>query len=237
MKIDLEEAIADLQEDIKEKQDQIELIRSIDWNNAVNEETWHMICETPLRTSDLLAKLLKNIFPKAEDINVHCNYVYFKMYGFRCAIPTSRCMGCYIDTSWYEKDNGKPTNPYWSDRAAMKKYFEAKDNKESWEILFKYRFPKLNCYRKWCKFLLWFFKYKWKDDHREEWEKRFKEDEDSFKRRTEKYYATRKEMHDKSKIMFEVLIPDLKRFSEEIHKLNGSWFEIDRIAELEGIEL
>lgn len=237
MKNDIQEAIIDLQEDIREKQDQIELIRSINWDNGVDEETWHKLCETPLRTNGLLGRLLKNVFPDAENINVHCNYVYFKMYGFKCALPTSFCRGCYLDTSWYKKDNGKPITVYWSDKATMKKYFEAKDNKESWEILFNYRLPRLKGYRKWCKFLLWFFKYKWKDDHREEWESKFKECEDSFRRNTEKYYATRKEMHDKSKTMIEVLVPELRRFSDKICKLDGSWFDFEKIAELEGLQI
>ena len=63
MEISVEEAIKDLQEDITEKQNQIELIKNIDWNKPVNEETWHQICDTPLRTSDLLGALVKNIFP------------------------------------------------------------------------------------------------------------------------------------------------------------------------------
>ena len=70
MEISVEEAIKDLQEDITEKQNQIELIKNIDWNKPVNEETWHQICDTPLRTSDLLGFLVKNIFPEAENINI-----------------------------------------------------------------------------------------------------------------------------------------------------------------------
>ena len=72
MKISVEESIKDLQEDIAEKQNQIELIKNIDWNSPVNEETWHQICDTPLRISDLLGVLVKNIFPEAENINVGC---------------------------------------------------------------------------------------------------------------------------------------------------------------------
>ena len=46
------------------------------------EDTWHKICFTSLRTSDLMGRLLKNIFPDAEDIKVDCNYVMFTLYGF-----------------------------------------------------------------------------------------------------------------------------------------------------------
>ena len=166
LEISVEEAIKDLQEDIAEKQNQIELIKNIDWNKPVNEETWHKICDTPLRTSDLLGVLVKNIFPEAENIDVGCNYVSFDLYGFRCALPTSRCNGAYIETGWYKKDNGHPTLPETISQYHMRRYFQAKDDKENWEVLFNERLSSYKSCRKWIKFIMWFGHYKWKNVHR-----------------------------------------------------------------------
>lgn len=238
MEIDVEEAIKELQEDITEKQDQIELIKNIDWNKPVNEETWHEICDTPLRTSDLLGALVKNIFPNAEDINVHCNYVYFNLYGFKCALPTSRCNGIYIETGWYKKDNGKPTSCDTNSQYHMRRYFQAKDNNENWEVLFDERLSNYKPYKKWIKFIMWFGYYKWKNVHREKWEKVFVENQNKLDRMIEKYNQTRKEMHEKTKTMVDIVIPELRRFSTKVYKLNrNDWRTPQEIAEFEGFQI
>ena len=238
MEISVEEVIKDLQEDIAEKQNQIELIKNIDWNKPVNEETWHQICDTPLRTSDLLGVLVKNIFPEAANINVGCNYVYFDLYGFRCALPTSRCNGVYIETGWYQNDNGQPALPETTSQYHMRRYFQAKDNRENWEVLFDIRLSSYKSCRKWIKFIMWFGHYKWKDVHREMWEEVFEENQNKLDRMIEKYNQTRKEMYEKTKRMVEIVIPELKRFSMTVYKLRDSdWRTPQEIAELEGFEL
>ena len=238
MEISVEEAIKDLQEDITEKQNQIELIKNIDWNKPVNEETWHQICDTPLRTSDLLGVLVKNIFPEAENMNIGCNYISFDLYGFRCALPTSRCNGVYIETGWYQKDDGQPTLPETFSQYYMRRYFQAKDNKENWEVLFNERLPSYKSCHKWIKFIMWFGHYKWKKIDRTKWEEVFVENQNKLDRMIEKYNQTRKEMHEKTKIMVEIVIPELKRFSMNVYKLKSSdWRTPQEIAELEGFEL
>ena len=187
----MEEAIKDLQEDIAEKQNKIELIKNIDWNKPVNEETWHQICDTPLRISDLLGVLVKNIFPEAENINIGCNDVSFDLYRFRCALPTSRCNGVYIETGWYQKDDGQPTLPESFSQYHMRKYFQAKDNKENWEVLFNERLSSYTSCHKWIKFIMWFGHYKWKNVHREIWEEAFVENQNKLDRMIEKYNQTR----------------------------------------------
>lgn len=219
----INEALQELQEEINEKQNQISLIKNIDWSKPVDEEVWHEICETPLRSSDLLETIVKNIFPEAENIKVGCNYVYFKLYGFDCGLPTSRCYGVYIKTDWYKKDSGEPCNPYFGSHMNMKKYFDAKDDNKKWDILFKYRFPYQSSYRKWIRFILWFGYYKWKDDHRKEWEEVFKKDEISFKKRVENYCDERKMIHQNSVKMVNILFPELQKFSDKIHTLDSSW--------------
>lgn len=88
MKIEIQEVLETLQSDITEKENQINLIKNIDWTKSVTEEGWHQICETLLRTSDSLCDLLKNTFPNATDIKLGMNYVNFNLYGFKCLLPT-----------------------------------------------------------------------------------------------------------------------------------------------------
>ena len=88
---DVSDAIKELNREIDETQNKIAIVKSIDFSKPVTEKQWHTICETPLRSSDLLAVLVKNTFPLAENIVVHCNYVYFDMLGFKVQIPTSHC--------------------------------------------------------------------------------------------------------------------------------------------------
>lgn len=232
---DINKALQELQEEIDEKQNQMSLIKNIDWSKPVDEETWHEICETPLRSSDLLSIIVKNIFTEAEKIKIGCNYVYFNLYGFDCGLPTSRCNGIYIKTDWYEKDNGEPCNPYFGNHANIKKYFCAKDSGENWEILFKYRLPHMNSYKKWLRFFLWFGYYKWKNDHKKEWEEILKNDENSFKERVEKYREKRNMIHQNSMKMIDVLIPELKKFSDKIHTLDGNWYKVEDIIKWENL--
>lgn len=232
------EAIAKLELDIKEKQSQIDLIKSIDFESRVDEDKWHMICETPLRNSDLLIEFVKSIFKNAIDVSVGCNYVKFNLYGFKCAIPTSRCNGIEVDTTWYEKDRSEPKkeNIYCADRYYMKKYFDALDKHESWKILFKYRLPRLSGYRTWVKFLLWFCKYKWKDAHREKWEEEFKKDEQAYEINVKQYHVKREEIHKMSIRFRDELLPELYTFTNRVRKYIGNNYEPKDILELEGLK-
>lgn len=227
--------LQELQEIIDEKQNQMDLIKNIDWSKPVNEEIWYEICKTPLRSSDLLGVMAKNIFPDAENVNVYCNYVYFSLDGFECALPTSRRKGVCIKTDWYKKDNGKPSNPYLANHSVMKKYFNAKDNGEYWDVLFKYRLPRLSSYKRWTRFILWFGYYKWKSDNREKWEEIFENDESSFIEEVNEYYEERKIIHDNAEKMVKVVIPKLKKFSDKIYRFNNSWYDIEEIIEWENL--
>ena len=61
MEKDVLEAISRIDEEIKDLQSQKELIEAFDFSKPVDEDTWHKICETPLRSSNLLTVLVKNI--------------------------------------------------------------------------------------------------------------------------------------------------------------------------------
>lgn len=162
MQDEVSKAINEIKEQITELENQITFINSIDFSKPITE----------LRNSNLLGLIVKNIFPEAEDINVHCNYVYFTLLGFEVQIPTSMCRGINVKTDWYIKDDGKPVLEYSPVVERMKEYFELVDNKVGWYERAKVRLTYGKSCKKWVLFLAWWLRYKWKNPHREIYMKR-----------------------------------------------------------------
>jgi len=218
MKIEIQEVLETLQSDITEKENQINLIKNIDWTKSVTEEEWHQICETLLRTSDSLCDLLKNTFPNATDIKLGMNYVNFNLYGFKCLLPTSIYEEILVDMSW-NKNLKKPTleNTMNQFERNMREYFKSVDSHESWLKLFDLRFLQFKHYKKWIKFILWFGKYKWKNVHREKWEEQFKNTEERVTEKLNLYKKEKREIEEKNKILHEKLLPELYQFTKNVY--------------------
>lgn len=71
---------------------QQQLITSIDFNTyKPTEKQWHRLMEidSVRANSKITGKLISNIFPDATDIQVGCNYVFFKLNNIKCRISTS----------------------------------------------------------------------------------------------------------------------------------------------------
>lgn len=218
MKIEMQEVLETLQSDITEKENQINLIKNIDWTKSVTEEEWHQICETLLRTSDSLCDLLKNTFPNATDIKLGMNYVNFNLYGFKCLLPTSIYEEILVDMSW-NKNLKKPTleNTMNQFERNMREYFKSVDSHESWLKLFDLRFLQFKHYKKWIKFILWFGKYKWKNVHREKWEEQFKNTEERVTEKLNLYKKEKREIEEKNKILHKKLLPELYQFTKNVY--------------------
>ena len=233
VKKEVEKSLTILGEEIAERQEQIELIKNIDFSKPIDEETWHKICETPLRSSDILAVLVKNTFPLATNIVVHCNYVYFEISGFSIQIPTSRAIGINVSLDWYERNKKKPTAIYHNESTyIMKKYFEAVDRKAGWYELAKLRIRhrgKLDL------FIKWWFKYKWKPVHREQWEEVFAVDEKNYEARVKLYYAKQKLMRTKCEMLVNVILPIIDEFSTVHRAYNQSGLTIADLRNYENI--
>lgn len=223
MEKDVIDAIKENEEEINKLKNQNAFMQTIDFSKSVDEETWHKICETPLRTSQLLKILVKNTFPEAEDIVVHCNYVYFTLLGFKIQIPTYRRQGINIDTSWYKMDWGMPQLYLSEAQTNMLNYYEALDNGESWRTLAKLRLP---YYKDWFLRFAWFFKYKWKKLDRDSFEKQIKENEDNLEKRIKNYKQERKDMHDKALRLRDTALPMLDKFSTVHRNYNDSCMTI-----------
>ena len=225
MEKDVIDAIQENEEEINKLKSQNAFMQTIDFSKPVDEETWHKICETPLRTSQLLGILVKNTFPEAEDIVVHCNYVYFTLLGFKVQIPTYRSQGINVDADWYKRDRGTPQLHLSEAQKNMVKYYEALDNGESWRTLAKLRLHYTNSilkYKDWFLPFAWFFKYKWKKLDRNKFERQIKEMEDNLEKRIENYKQERKDMHDKALLLRETVLPMLDKFSIVHRNYNDS---------------
>lgn len=207
-------AVKSLETDIETKKEQINLLKKLNLKEPITEEEWHEICETPLRSSEIMAQLLKNIFPNAEDIIVHANYVYFNMYGFKLQIPTSRQYGINVNTLWYNSDyKTKEIFKYTQNTLSMKKYFDAVDDNANWYTLAKLRL--LGSDKKYILFFRWFLKYKWKDPHREEWEKIFKQEEEDYQKRMKEHEKYVQKTIEKIFTLCNKLLPEINKFSSE----------------------
>ena len=95
-------AIDIIRSDIADKQEQIKYIEELDVTRPVTEEQWTYICNTPLRTSDILIDIVKAIFPNCEKVELHEEVVEFCLHGFECYISTMGIHGIGIDMSWYK---------------------------------------------------------------------------------------------------------------------------------------
>lgn len=212
------EALNHIQKDINNLEKQKETIKNIDLNKSVTETEWHNICLTPLRNTTIMKKLLKNIFPNATDIKVRANDVLFTLYGFECSIPTwiGKCIN--LNMSWnYELK--EPTIESFMSRSeySMRLYFETLDNHGQWELLFNYRLPTYKNSKKIIKFFMWFWKYKWKNVHREKWEEQFKNTEERVTEKLNLYKKEKREIEEKNKILHEKLLPELYQFTKNVY--------------------
>lgn len=153
--ITIAEAIQDIDLEIDDLLEQKHILQALNVNEVVTEQNWHKICHTSLRTSDIMEKLCKNIFPEAEDIKVGCNYVSFVLYDFNCYIPTSNITGIEVDLSWFKKLK-KPKLDDFETRECIKlrNLLNASTDEEKMDILM----PHIK--NKYKKALLWNIQHK-----------------------------------------------------------------------------
>lgn len=234
MNEELNQAVSQIEEEIVEKQRQIDLLESMDFTKPIDEDTWHELCETPLRSSKLLGALVKNTFPLVENIVVHCNYVYFDLFGFKVQIPTSRRRGINVDTSWYGYGyREEPKFRYTTTIQRLNDYFNAVDNKKGWYECAKSRLMGYeSC--KWKLCLAWFLYYKWKKVDRKLFEERKVQEERAYDEILKAYQDKKKEVEYKVSMLFDTLLPTIEKFSSKHYMYNDGWgYSVEKIRELE----
>lgn len=156
--------------------------------------------------------------------------------GFKVQIPTSRCSGINIDTSWYRCNGRLPMKFESHTESNMRKYFEELDNGANWYKLARLRLD-IGC-EKWVLFLLWYLKYKWKDPHRDEWEEKFREMDARYESSLKSYYKEQEEIKSRSRKLVKEVLPVLNKFSNEYRKYDGigNYYTVDKIIKLKHLE-
>lgn len=109
---DILEAVEELQKEISEKEETVALIKSLDLSKPITEDVWRRLCETSLRTSPVMAELVKSTFSEAKNINVNSDSVHFSLYDFHIVIPTWNKKRISVDTAWYDKEEPVPFKRY-----------------------------------------------------------------------------------------------------------------------------
>lgn len=239
---ELNEAEEMLQDAVNEKMELLTLVRSLDTSKPVNEKTWHRITRTPLRTSKaVMSALAKAVFPDAENIIAGCNAVQFKLYGFTVQIPTSAETCIYIDTSWYDRFvNDVKSFECWSCNQYCRLQNLLDDKNPS--ISAKVRYAVGNWYSKPMELLIYL-------THRKEIEKKCDRNKlevtlANAKEAYGKYCKTQVEKaqlnHEQAEKMANVLLPELRKFSNRFFNIRGRCsgeLDINEILEKEGFAL
>lgn len=94
----VEEAIANLKEEIAEKQEQIIQLQQFSEiaERGLTEQEYHNFCDTDLRYSDVLGKALLTVFPFLEYEKREANWFFYHIGDVQVCVPNSRCMGIDI---------------------------------------------------------------------------------------------------------------------------------------------
>ena len=176
-----------------------------------------------------MGRLLKNIFPDAEDIKVDCNYVMFTLYGFKCFLPTSDYYNIEVDTSWYIKDKGLETFHEYCKRTGrnvtllQEEYLKIEKPTFKQKINYVFdtpRYKKMPYWKKKFLYIRYHSIYKAATD-REQIKENCNAIHTFYNGYVERYYKDRKNMTLKAKEM-EKLISELMRFTKEI-KAHGRY--------------
>ena len=231
---ELTDAIKSIEEEIEELTKRKEFLENIDITKVPNEDEWHEMCLSDLRHSDLLGIFITNIFPNAADIKIGCNYAQFSLYDFICYIPTSNIRGIEIDTKWFVKTK----KPIYMDNhttyippvlSVLTKYVNATNWDEKSKAIIGAN------YKKWYRFILWNFKYRF---NHKQYVDRYNSQKDDYDKRfnllVEQHNETVRKQKELIYKMENVLIPELSKFTDriKIHRPTISYSSIDSLEKI-----
>lgn len=212
------EAIESLKAEIEEKKEQMELLEHIDFEKPCTEDEWHKLCETDLRTSDLMGILVKSIFPNCESIEVRRNYVSFQLYGFWCYLPTFAKRRIEVDTSWWRRRKGFISFKEYCSRTYYNKAvyeFSEKENKTIYDYV--------DFVRPWDqkrsnieKRMIYFFNKKKIHKAVEREYKHLDDIKRQYNEITESNKIQTVAIQQKTKIFTEQLLPELYKFTDKV---------------------
>lgn len=209
---------------------QMDLIKNLKIR-AVSINEWREICETPLRSSDLLIEIAKATFPDGYDFKNKANYVSFKIDDIAIELPTYGRSVIKIDMNWYKKPESKP---YISNQhEKMRLYFKLLDSGEyTWYDLAKQRrIGSADC-SKFKLFIWWHFKAKFRKVDRAKWEKEFALEDERNQKQTLEHERRMNIANKNLEALKNKVLPTLTQFSEVQGYINYKWLKADELANL-----
>ena len=186
-------AIKELNEIIDTSEKQKILINTLNWEEPVSEDMWHLLCNTPLRHTDSIVTLLQNTFPEGEKFNIESNYITFYINYYKVYIPFAKDFAVYINRSEMPQMPQMPIPPinYFS-IPSLETYYELKhEHKYTYWFLNWYEMVSLRLIGNYSKpkaFFLWFFKCLWKDDKEQEYIAKKEESKKIYDKKLQQYF-------------------------------------------------
>lgn len=229
-------AIDIIRSDIADKQEQIKFIEELDETRPVTEEQWTYICNTQLRTSNILIDIIKAIFPDSEKAELHEEEVEFCLHGFVCYISTMGIHGIGIDMSWYKyiRQYGEFADEMDQECKRIIEYLNIKEptvyDKVDYVYPFKPGHMKVFYYSKAEKDKLW-------NDNKEEIINRTDPErlqriltikEIQYEKRVVENKIERRVQQRKITTLTDNVLPDLNKFTDNVHSY-GTDISIDQI--------
>ena len=233
MRSEIERTTKEMKRQVRELEERIKFLETLEEDSVLDEDGWHVVCETPLRASQKLAVFVQNMFPKAENVTVSPNYVLFSLSGFSVRIPTSRARGIEIDLNWYERDEGKPRFSPDPATRRMMEYYALEDSGESRKKKAEILLGKPNGGLNPVSAALAFRSAK---TSRSKWEEKYRKELEDHERRTREYEEKRRKMRERARILFEEVLPTLGKFSEKVRpfaRIGTNGMTIEEIKERE----
>lgn len=210
----INDAVKDISDEIKILQERRDFLHRLNLNSKITEDEWHELCLSSLRTSDILADVVKNIFPSATNVSVGANYVYFYINDLKCYLPTSAIRGIEIDVDWYtrlEEPKLNDNNYKSQEHRKLERYMNATNWDEKSKII-------IGRYKKWVRFILWNIRYRFNEkSYKKQYEEYRDKLEISYKNRLESYEKRLDEQIKMCKKIKETVLPELYTFTSNIN--------------------
>ena len=142
-------------------------------------------------------------------------------------MPTSLITGIEIDIDWVRKEN-----PPKFENFVGRKLYSLREyiNASNWDDKSKAIIGK--SYKKWYRFILWNFKYRWKQkEYKKQYEELMNIANEKLTKQTEIYNNFMEEQKEKINIIKNKVIPELSKFSTDIRSHKNFSNELKKVLD------
>ena len=236
----IESSISALQSEINKKNKQLSILKWLTQQTTpITEEEWIELIKPFTTDSKFHECLLKHIFPDAEYVRSQKDFITFRLYDFKCKIPTTGIPYVEVDTSWYTKYEPKDFDS-WLETYNPRIYKYLTVNSPKYEDKLDYYFgPGIHTYEKLKKLLFYVFNYKKinKAISQDTVDKIYSFYKEEYNKTVQLWTDIAKKCHENTVILKEKLLPELHRFTQSVYsgKLYGGFMSFDSTYSVEEI--